>query len=88
MLKEPQLPISLEKQIKVYAISILLPPLGLWPGIKYLTGKNEKAKTVGIVAIILTIISIIITVWLTIGFVSQLNNGLNGQLQQYQDLGI
>lgn len=88
MLKESHFPIPIEKQIGVYALSILLPPLGLWPGIKYLIGKNEKAKTVGAIAIILTVISTIITLWTAIGFVNQINKNVNLDLQQYQNLGI
>src|SRR4051794_33424105 len=55
-LKELPFGISLGKQIGIYLMSVLLPPLGLWPGIKYLMKKDSKAKMVGAIAIILTII--------------------------------
>src|SRR3989344_6044177 len=53
--------ISAITQIGIYALSVLLPPLGLWPGIKYLAKNGQEAKIVGGVAIILTIVSSIIT---------------------------
>lgn len=83
-LKEP--PLTLFKQIGIYLVSIFLPPLGLWPGIKYLLQSDEKKKMVGLIAIVLTLLSTVITIWLTIGFVNNLNQGVNTQLQQYQNL--
>ena len=62
-LKEKPEPVSIPTQIGIYALSIFLPPLGLWPGIKYARKKYPPVKWVGIVAIILTVISTIVTVW-------------------------
>ena len=78
-LKARSVKISPTTQIGVYALSILLPPLGLWPGIKYLTQKNQEAKNVGIVAIILTILSSIVTVWMNLRY-------LQDYLSIYSDL--
>lgn len=78
---------TIAKQISVYAISILLPPLGLWPGIKYILQKDEKMKTVGIIAVILTIISTIVTIWLFASTLSGITSGVNSSLNQYQNLG-
>ena len=80
-------PITTLREISVYLISIFLPPLGLWPGIKYLTQKNDKAKRVGMIAIALTIISIIITIWLSVAAVNNLTQTINSQMNQYQNLG-
>lgn len=80
-------PITAAREIGVYLLSIFLPPLGLWPGIKYLSQKNEKAKRVGVIAIILTIISIVITIWASIAFVNNMSQTLNSQMNQYQNLG-
>lgn len=85
-IKEP--PMSAMKQIGIYALSILLPPLGLVPGIRYLLQKDQKVKTIGIVAIILTIISTVITLWFTMTLFNQLNQTMNIQKQQIQDLGL
>lgn len=91
-------PISIFKQIGIYAISILLPPLGLWPGIKYLRQGTGKARTVGLIAIILTLISSAITIWITIVFIGQITQVFTGgmgqtnpgqtDLNQIQNLGL
>jgi hypothetical protein len=82
-------PITALKEIGVYLLSALLPPLGLWPGIKYLLQKNGKAKRVGTVAILITIVSTVITIWLAIAAVNNLSQTINSQLNQssLQNLG-
>ena len=80
-------PITTLKEISVYLISILLPPLGLIPGIKYLFSKNQRTKRAGIIAITLTILSTIITVWISVVMFNNLSQGINSQLNQYQNLG-
>ena len=85
-LKDVQFEISVEKQIGVYLLSFFLPPLGLFPGIRYLKNPDDKAKHVGLIAIFLTILSTIITVWATIGFINQVNKSLNQQIN-IQQLG-
>ncbi len=85
-IKEAPISVSIEKQIGIYALSVLLPPLGLWPGIKYLREKDSKVRTVGIIAIALTIISIAFTLWISVGIFSQVNQGINSQLQGYPGL--
>jgi len=92
-LKAAPVSISVLKQIWIYAISLLLPPLGLWPGIKYLKQSNDKAKTIGLVAIILTIISSAVTIWLTMGLISQVTQSFTGSagstnMNQLQNLGL
>jgi len=83
-------PITALREISVYLLSILLPPLGLWPGIKYLLQKNQRAKRVGIITIILTILSTIITLYLSIAFFNNINQNISSQLinqSQLQNLG-
>lgn len=84
-LHEP--PITIGKQIGIYALSILLPPLGLWPGIKYVLQKDEKTKTVGIIAIILTILSTIVTLWFFSNIITGITSSISSPLNQYQNLG-
>lgn len=71
---------TIARQIFVYLLSFFLPPLGLWPGIKYLKQSDDKSRMIGFVAIVLTIISIAITIWLTLGFINVFNQQLNQQL--------
>lgn len=92
-LRSKPMSISVGKQIGLYALSFLLPPLGLWPGIKYVLQDNPKAKMVGFVAILLTLISLggtfyymsIIMKQYTSQFSGQLNNQINSQVQNSLD---
>ena len=72
------------RQIFIYSLSVLLPPLGLWPGIKYLKQKDEKSRMIGSIAIVLTIISAALTVWFTLGFINIFNQQLNSSLNSYR----
>ena len=82
-IKELIASVAIGKQIAIYLLSLFLPPLGLFPGIKYLLQKDQKRKMVGVVAIALTILSTVITVWITIN----LTKTINTQLNQYNNLG-
>lgn len=86
LIKEPPVVMSIKKQIGLYLVSFLLPPLGLWPGIKYLKNSDEKVRHVGLIAIFLTILSIIISTWAYIGFIKTVNKTLNQQIN-IQQLG-
>lgn len=79
-LKDKPLSTTVTKQILIYLLSALLPPLGLWPGIKYLRQKDDKSRLIGLIAIILTIISTAVTIWWYIGFMNKVNQMLNQQL--------
>ncbi len=79
-LKDKPLSATIPRQIFIYLLSLLLPPLGLWPGIKYLRQKDEKLRMIGLAAVILTVISTVITVWITLGFVNTFNQQLNSSL--------
>jgi hypothetical protein len=69
---------GLWKQIGVYLLSFLLPPLGLWPGIKYLRQPDRKAKLIGFVAILLTITSIALSFWIVAAYMDRYSQMLNG----------
>lgn len=87
-IKPVPLATSITKQIGVYAVSIFLPPLGLWPAVKYLKQEDKTAKKIGVIAIVLTVISIVVSIWLLKGFVNQTNQLLNSQPNGYQNLGL
>src|SRR3989344_4186148 len=85
---ESTLPISLSKQLGVYALSLLIPPLGLVPGIKYLVSKSPNGKQVGLIAITLTVVAILIGLIVVRQFIEQVNESVNLELNQYENLGI
>ncbi len=74
--------ISVWTQIGIYFISVFLPPLGFWPGVKYFMKPNPQAKKIGIIAIVLTFLSSIITIWLIYGesmtYLNTLKQSLTG----------
>lgn len=74
-------------QLGLYALSLLLPPLGLFPGIKYASQSDTKTRTIGVTAIVLTIVSLLLTFWFTYVFFKGTTNALHTQMNQYQNLG-
>lgn len=79
-LKNAPQSLSITRQIYVYLISLFLPPLGLWPAIRYLFDKRPKAKLIGVIAIVLTIISIFLTFKITTDFLNAQKQIANQQL--------
>lgn len=85
-IKDMVMSTSLGKQIGIYLLSIFLPPFGLWPGIKYLRQTNQKAQIIGTVAIILTVVSIGISLWMSISLLKNVQIQVKTQLEQYSGL--
>jgi hypothetical protein len=77
---------TLRKQILTYAISILLPPLGLLPGFKYIRSEDQKTQNVGLIAIILTIFSSVIVIFYGYLIVQEARESLKMQLEQLEQL--
>ena len=74
--------VSFGKQISIYSMSLFLPPFGLIWTFKYLNDPNRRI--VGFIAGAITIISLILTVWLTMGFFQ----GIQSQMSQYSNVGL
>lgn len=91
-LKEPPVSTSIGKQILIYAVSFLLPPFGLGWAFAYMRQKNGKAKVIGWIALLLTIISIALTVWITVAFFNAytklLNDLSSGKAPDFQNNNI
>lgn len=68
-------------QIKLYLGSVFLTPMGIIWGLQYLREKDEKAKIVGIVAMILSVVIIIVVAQYTVSLVNTINNQVGQQLQ-------
>jgi len=76
------------KQIGIYALSFFLPPLGLWPAFKYLRQADRKAKQIGAAAIIITLVSVIISIWTVYVYVTAVGQAVNREIQMYQVPGL
>lgn len=60
-LKEKPFSVSAMKQLGMYLASFFLAPIGLHWAVKYLRYKDSKAKRLGIIIVILTVISVSFT---------------------------
>ena len=72
----------------IYLASLLLPPIGLWWGFKYIKQDDPKIRNVGIAAIVLTVIASIITIWITVSLINSFSASINSQLNGYSNLGL
>lgn len=68
---------SVSRQIIVYAVSLFLPPFGLWYVWKYLRQADKKSKIIGAAALVLTIVSTIMTMWATKAMLDSINQSIN-----------
>ena len=79
-LKDKPLSTSIFKQLGIYAFAFFFPPFGLIPAIKYLKQNNQTTRIIGLVIVIITIISVVLTVWWSLKFFATLQTSLNQQL--------
>ena len=75
---------SLTTEIMYYIGSLLLPPLGYWWGFKYLKQPDAVSKRIGIIIMVLTTISFILTSLWAVEYINKLNATLGGQLNGTQ----
>ena len=61
-LKEPLVSTSIGRQVFIYFISFFLAPFGLGFAFKYLRQSDPRARKIGVVVIILTILAIALTI--------------------------
>ena len=81
-LKEKPLSTTVLTQLWIYALSIILPmilftTIRYWPAVKYMKSDNQKAKRIGITAVILTTLSTIFVIWMTYITTKQFAQSLN-----------
>ena len=71
---------SVGAQIKVYAVSALLPPFGLIYVRRYLKQPDRASRKIGWIALILTVVMTVATVWATVAAINFVNQSLNAML--------
>lgn len=74
---------DITSQIFLYLKSFILPPLGLWWALPYLKQKEFKFKLIGVIAIILTLLSVVLAIKLAQDFSNILNEQINQSLKSY-----
>lgn len=82
-LKEKITVVSIPKQILIYFVSFFLSPLGLGWGLRYVRSKDSKIKTIGLISIVLTVLSIILMVGVLKSFTDQYTKILNNLIPSY-----
>ena len=79
-LKEKLKSISLSSQIGLYLGSLVLPPMGIIWGLRYLKQPDQKRRWVGIVAIVLTLISLAVSIVWMVNLVNEVNRQVEDQM--------
>ena len=81
-LKAKPISTSFSKQVLVYLVSFFLPPFGLTYTWQYYKQGDEKSKEIALFSLILTIVSVILTLWAANSIMSSLTQslGLGGGL--------
>lgn len=82
IVQTPQV-VGIGRQAWIYFVSLFLPPLGFIWTFKYFRSDNTQLKRIALIATVLTIISIIVSIWFTVGFFQ----GIQQQVNMYQSLG-
>ncbi len=54
---------SIMKQILIYVVSFCFAPFGLGWAIQYMRSSDKKAKVVGLISLLLTILALLLTAW-------------------------
>ncbi len=67
--------------IALFLVSILLPPMGIIWGFKYVRQPDQNSKIAGIAAMVVTVIVIIATVQFTVNLMNTVSDQVNSQLQ-------
>jgi hypothetical protein len=74
---------SFLSQIGLYLKTLLLPPLGIVWGIRYLRQPDTKSKIVGLITIVITIIEIVFLVIFTVNLVNTVSKQIYQQTNLY-----
>lgn len=73
--------ITLYDQVKLYLGSVFLAPMGIIWGMRHLREKEDKSKIVGVIAMLLSVITLIVAIQYTISFANTINSQVGKQLQ-------
>jgi hypothetical protein len=85
-LKDKPLSTTPLTEIMYYIGSVVLAPLGIWWGIKYLKQPGGACKRIGTVSIILTVLSLVISSILITLYLHSMSGVMNTQLNTLQGL--
>ena len=84
-LTDPPLGSGLVDQLLLFAFSLVLPWIAYlaitkWQGIKYLRAPDARSKQIGLIALVLLVLSSIVTFWLVSVWTQELIQNLSGSI--------
>jgi predicted nucleic acid-binding Zn ribbon protein len=85
-IKEKPASLSPLSLIWLLILSVLLPPLGIGVTIRYMKDSDERARTIGWISLLITIVSIVVMVVLSFSVFKNLNDQINGQLNGFSQM--
>lgn len=68
-------------QAKLYIGSVFFTPMGIFWGMRYLREKSDTSKIVGVIAMLLSIVTLIVAVQFTVSFMNTINSQMGKQFQ-------
>lgn len=80
--------VGILRQIWIYFVSIAFPPLGLIWTFRYFRSSYSQPKKVAWAAALLTVLSTVITIWVSVGIIQTVQTQIQTQLNGYQNLGL
>lgn len=82
-LKEKPISTEFWPLVWLFVLSLFFPPFGLGKTIRYIRSEDEKAKVMGWLSLIVTVVAIIVTIWISKTAMDNVNKQINTQLENY-----
>lgn len=82
-LKDKPVSMSFWPLIWLFVLSSVLPPLGILLTIRYIKSEDERARTVGWISLVVTVVALIVTLLISKSLLDSVNQQINTQLQNY-----
>jgi hypothetical protein len=85
-IQEKPVRVSVVDQIAVYVGSVVLPPMGLVWGVRYYRKKGRQPKMVGLIAILLTLVSLVVVAITSVQLMNTVTEQVNQRMENLQAL--
>ena len=71
---------------KLYLGSVFFTPMGIFWGMRYLREKNNTSIIVGVIAMLLSLVTLIVAIQYTVSFMNTINSQMGKQFQGIEGL--
>lgn len=79
-LKSKPVGIGLLPQLWLYFLSLCLPPLGIGLTIRYIKDDSSKAKKIGWISLLMTVVSIVFAIFAAVALIQNMNSLIEQQI--------